>query len=370
MDPKNRCTICLCMIVKDESKVIIDCLKSVVNNIDYWVICDTGSTDGTQDIIKDFFKDKKINGELHEHKWVDFGYNRTLAFFYARGKCDYMYVIDADDRLNGDIIIDSDKYTHVNINIKYGNLFFKRVQIFNSNLQWEYVGILHEHPVLKSKNVNPTVHNLQDCYVQAGTFGNRSQDPEKYAKDAIVLEKALVDEPNNARYTYYLAQSYRDSNQNEKAIEAYKRRTLLGGNNEEIYYSYYMIGKLKIRLNRNFEDEVLYDLLRAFNYRKHRLEALYDIVIYYRQQKMYKIAFSYASMGMNIPKTTDNMMVVNEVYDWMFMDELAACAVHAGFVSLAAECMRNLMKSEHVPTPEKDRIERNLNNVLEKYPNV
>ena len=67
---------------------------------------------------------------------------------------------------------------------------------------------------------------------------------------------------------------------------------------------------------------------------------------------------------MIIPKTTDNMMVVNEVYDWMFMDELAACAVHA-LVSLAAECMRNLMKSEHVPTPEKDRIERNLNNVLE-----
>src|SRR5580704_1601575 len=57
-------TICLNMIVKNESRVIQRCLDSVKHIIDYWVIVDTGSTDGTQNVIKDFMKD--IPGDLYE----------------------------------------------------------------------------------------------------------------------------------------------------------------------------------------------------------------------------------------------------------------------------------------------------------------
>ena len=52
--------ITLCMIVKNESHIIKECLESVYKHIDYWVVSDTGSTDGTQDIIKNFFEEKKI----------------------------------------------------------------------------------------------------------------------------------------------------------------------------------------------------------------------------------------------------------------------------------------------------------------------
>ena len=72
-------TICLTMIVKNESKVIKRCFDSVKDYIDYWSICDTGSTDGTQDFIKNYFKEANIPGELHQHKWQNFGHNRTLA---------------------------------------------------------------------------------------------------------------------------------------------------------------------------------------------------------------------------------------------------------------------------------------------------
>ena len=50
-DGKTRCTICLCMIVKNESNNQRLFGFGIMNSIDYWVICDTGSTDGTQDII-------------------------------------------------------------------------------------------------------------------------------------------------------------------------------------------------------------------------------------------------------------------------------------------------------------------------------
>jgi len=47
--------LCLCMIIKNESKIIKKCLNSIADYLDYWIISDTGSTDGTQDIIKSFF---------------------------------------------------------------------------------------------------------------------------------------------------------------------------------------------------------------------------------------------------------------------------------------------------------------------------
>ena len=49
-------TICLNMIVKDESSIILNTLNNLVEHIklDYWVICDTGSTDNTAEIIKSF----------------------------------------------------------------------------------------------------------------------------------------------------------------------------------------------------------------------------------------------------------------------------------------------------------------------------
>ena len=73
-------TICLTMIVKNEIKILEKCFDSVVKYIDYWVICDTGSTDGTQNFIKKYFKKAGVPGELHETPWKNFGYNRTLAF--------------------------------------------------------------------------------------------------------------------------------------------------------------------------------------------------------------------------------------------------------------------------------------------------
>src|SRR3569623_248444 len=89
--------ICLSMIVKTEAPVIERCLTSVKPWIDHWVIIDTGSSDGTQDIIRRCMAG--ISGTLHERVWRDFAHNRNEALTLARPHGDYLFFIDADETL-------------------------------------------------------------------------------------------------------------------------------------------------------------------------------------------------------------------------------------------------------------------------------
>ncbi|MBV9108132.1 MAG: glycosyl transferase family 2, partial [Gemmatimonadetes bacterium] len=62
------------MIVRNEAHVIRRALESARPLVDAWVICDTGSTDGTPEVIAEVMAG--IPGELHHVPWVDFGHNR------------------------------------------------------------------------------------------------------------------------------------------------------------------------------------------------------------------------------------------------------------------------------------------------------
>ena len=137
----NKQTICLNMIVKNEAHLIVDSLIKLTKKItfDYWVISDTGSTDGTQELIRSFFCQLNIPGELVEHEWQDFGYNRTKALESAYNKTDYLLVFDADDELCGPFTLPflmADGYK-LNFGDQHG-ISYSRVQIVNNHKKWCY----------------------------------------------------------------------------------------------------------------------------------------------------------------------------------------------------------------------------------------
>jgi glycosyltransferase involved in cell wall biosynthesis len=222
-------TVCLAMIVKNEGHLIIDTLNHLSKFIhfDYWAINDNGSTDGTQDLIRNYFKEKGIPGELDETPWKDFAYNRTVAFNVAYKKTDYVFVWDADDEIAGDfkfptdLTADSYKFIFGN----EGGLRYSRCQLFNNHLKWHYVGVLHEYPACLEKS-GPTFDVNGNYYFISGRKGDRSKDPNKYLKDAIILEKAFHEAYEKKdgiynRYAFYTAQSYNSCGMHEKAIEFY-----------------------------------------------------------------------------------------------------------------------------------------------------
>ncbi|MCG8332870.1 MAG: glycosyltransferase family 2 protein, partial [Proteobacteria bacterium] len=83
-------TVSLCMIVKNEEKVLTRCLDSVKDLVDEIIIVDTGSTDKTKDIAL------KYTSNLYDFEWIDdFAAARNYSF--SKATMDYILWLDADD---------------------------------------------------------------------------------------------------------------------------------------------------------------------------------------------------------------------------------------------------------------------------------
>lgn len=352
--------ICLNMIVKNEAHVIARCLASVRPLIDRWVIVDTGSSDGTQDLIRRLLAD--VAGELHERPWKDFGHNRSEAIELARGHGDYLFTIDADEvlLLPADFErpkLEADAYA---LSVSYGNLRYDRVCLIDSRLPWRWVGVLHEYLDCGRPVERPL---LPGPMVQVHSDGARSRQEVqvKYAADARVLEAALRDDPDNPRYVFYLAQSYRDSDQREAALAAYERRAGMAGWDEEVWYSLYQAALLAESLGHP-ADSVLGRYLRAFEQRPHRGgETLGQLARYCRESNRHATARLFAAQAMAIaPPTGDGLFVDQSWYQWRCRDEYAVASYWSGD---AATCQREclaLLADPALPADQADRVRANL----------
>lgn len=365
MKPK----LTLCMIVKNETHIIRECLESVAPYIDYWVISDTGSTDGTQELITKFFEEKGIPGELHQDEWKGFGHNRSLALRHCDGKADYAWVIDADDKIEGNFKFPKEMTADAYV-IRMGRPEFSwwRTQIFKVESKWEYRGVLHEYPACTT-NDKPILMKIEgDYFLNARTLGARNVGitaVEKYTRDAEILEAALVDEPTNTRYMFYLGQSYFDSQQWEKSEKAYLQRAHAGGWAEEVYYSLYRVAICRAMMDKPWP-EIQASFLDAFNARPTRAEPLYHIAQVLRTKfNQPAAAFVFARTAAEIPFPKDDILfVANAIYDYAILDELGATAFYAGKPEIGYLACKKLLEEGKIPKSEIPRVQENYNQYM------
>ena len=349
-------TICLNMIVKNEAHVIRRCLDSVCPIIDYWVIVDTGSEDGTQMIIKEYMKG--VPGELHERSWVNFGHNRNEALQLAKGKADYVLFIDADDALvyEKDFKLPSLDKDFYYIMTHHNNTIYARNQLINNVLNWKWVGVLHEVVVSPEARTNDV---LLGVYNRFGADGARSHDPDKYKKDIQVLENGLRDEPHNSRYVFYLAQSYRDAGDYENSVRYYQKRIEMGGWDQEIYWSMLQVGLLE-KAQNNSPDVFLKAFTQAYEYRPKRAEPLYYMANYYRTKERYALGYLVASAAEKIPIPDDILFVEKWIYDFGVMLELSICSYWIGKYEECAQTCHRMLANPNLPENIRNCVERNL----------
>jgi glycosyltransferase involved in cell wall biosynthesis len=345
------------MIVRNECRVIKRCLESVKPLIDHWVIVDTGSRDGTQEIIRETMKG--IPGELHERPWLNFAHNRTEALTLAKGHGEFALLIDADEELiyEKDFVVpDFSEQVYI-IYIRYDTVVFHRELFVNNELDWYWEGLLHEQIHCKQKLHRVAV--MQKMYNLSKAEGQRSLDPQKYEKDAALLEAALETDPNNSRYVFYLAQSYACQKNWRKAMAAYERRSQMGGWNQEVYYSLYAHAYMQDQLK--LEPHTIIDAYaKAYQYRPSRSEGLFRIACIYFNLNHFALAKIVTKYGMGGPLSKDSMFVEPAIYQFGLMMLNADCCRALDEVEGAIQGYENVLKVQELPKEVRSDVERNI----------
>ena len=357
MELPTKKTICLNMIVKDEAHVIVDTLHNLWSYIqfDTYVVSDTGSSDNTKALIKDFFELKGISGLITDDAWLNFGHNRTVAFNHAYNKSDYVFVWDADDRIKGSFKLPSplnaDSYS-----FSFGS--YSRRQLFNNRKHWKYVGVLHECPSCceqegQEEKVTGSYH------FESNRTGARNKDPLKYLKDGQILEKAFYEaleakDSIHMRYAYYCANSYNSTTTHkDKAIEFYKKVLTLENWNQEKYNS--CIELFQLHENQGKVQEALHWLVESHKYDKTRIEGIFRLIRHYCSNQP-EVSFAYYTLIQDYVENhylTDNiaikLFVKNTEYEFYLPYFMIIVADRVKRKEVGAKMFEILFQKAHVP---------------------
>lgn len=352
--------ICLNMIVRDEAAVIERCLTSVKPHIHSWVIVDTGSTDDTPQRIERALAG--VPGQLHHRPWHNFGHNRNEALQLARGQGDYLLFIDADEQLG---VAPGVRWPALqegaySLEARFAELSYDRVSLVSTRLPWVWKGVLHEYLDAGEPVAQP---RLPGFWIEVTPDGARSGDPRKFEKDITVLEAALREEPDNARYVFYLAQSCRDAGQLDKARQHYLQRADMGGWDEEAWYSRYQAACLSERLG-HATAQVTVAYLQAYQTRPTRIEPLVALAVHHRLRSDWALSYLYARAAHETPLPTDRLFVDMPAWQWRAADERAIAAFYTGRMSEAGRLWQQLLGQTKLPAAERARIENNRQYLL------
>lgn len=310
----------LILMIKNEEKILRRCLEAVENLVDCFCICDTGSTDNTMTIAGEFL-DKRV-GNLTVEPFQNFGYNRTISFQNAQKYVKslgwnleetYGLLLDADmmfvqGKLKG-YPLTATGYKMIQLN---GNMEYYNLRITRMDFNWKCIGVTHEYWDGPSDTLGKDV-----CYIDDRNDGGCKHD--KFERDARLLEAGLEKEPQNVRYMFYLAQTYKCIGRYPDSINMYKRRIATGGWDEEIWNSYYSIGECYKGLNDIQKFECW--MLKAHAYRPHRSESIFKLTEHFRVTGAQYKAYEYCLMGLKIPFPNDILFVETWPYRGGFMYE-------------------------------------------------
>lgn len=326
-EPKTP-KLCLNMIVKNESRVIRRLLESVVDLIDSYCICDTGSTDNTVEIITQYLGEHQIPGKIVQEPFRDFGYNRSYALKQCENmeNADYILLLDADmvfwknPQLSAADFKRSLALDAYHIYQGSERFFYKNTRIVRNRMGIYYWGVTHEYVKTPDGSKYETLDRNTVFIKDIGDGGAKA---DKFERDIRLLKKGLEENPNNDRYTFYLANSYHDSGDYVNAIETYKKRIELGGWFEEVWFSYYNIGDSYKQLG-DMANAIHY-WMEGYQFLPQRLENLYEIVSHYRYYGKNQIAYLYCNMALKQLEKNPNpdyLFLKRDVYSYKLKWEM------------------------------------------------
>lgn len=247
MEGINQRLGCIIMF-KNESSCIQEMLDSTVGIVDYYVIQDNGSTDGSREIVDEFLKDKE--GFVYETEWRGFGWNRNHVlqkFQKADHRCDWLTKMDCDEQLHveeGFRLEDFDRNIPAwDIQVRSPGLIYSRSWLWSTKFNWYFEeDPCHETIHLIDDNLQnyPSGNLVKSLYHTASFQGESYRVPTKYVSDALKLEEKMLRENSfleDQYHFWYIGKSYIDASACS-TITPQQRISML--NRAVEYFEYYL----------------------------------------------------------------------------------------------------------------------------------
>jgi glycosyltransferase involved in cell wall biosynthesis len=372
-DDDRPVTLCLNMIVKNESRIIRRLLSSVVGIIDSYCICDTGSTDNTVDIICDFFSPDGpgagIEGKICSEPFKNFAYNRSWALEQCLGMSDFVLFLDADMVLRVGLTFDKQRILRpvgqggdafMMMQGQDGGLLYENVRIVRNQPEYSYSGVTHEY-INRPADCKLEILPRSALFIE--DIGDGGAKADKAERDIRLLEQGLIDEPQlTDRYLFYLANTYLDNGRNEEAIAMYDRRLAMGGGwDQELWHCCFKKGTAYQRLGKM--GDAVNAWLDAYDYCPLRIENIYEIVKYKRESGKNKTAMSFYELA------NGKLAIANtQIHTFLFYDESVALyklayeyTILAAYVGRTDICKEVITVLNHEPQGFMvDNVLRNL----------
>ena len=360
-------TLGLSQIVKNEAHVITRMLDSAAHILDYITIVDTGSTDNTEEVIKNWAKEHNIPCDIHHREFDNFENCRNYAMQMSKDKTDYSFWLDADEILHVDPKqfdknkLDKDLYM---FNTNIGAMKYTRNELWTNKKNFKWYGPVHEFIVPGEGNDQKSMSSgiAPGINVEVKMDGGSWKDvvSTKYRTHASMLEDYIDNKDRDPRWVFYTAQSYHDSacvlnNEAEnkerlrRAIKYYKERlSMPTGYHEERFYAQFRIGTVMYRLQRPWI-EVKDQLLKAYSMDPVRGEPYRIIIEHYQQLGDWNMAYLYSKAAYEIfnqknPYPNRVLFVDNTLYTWRFAEFYANSCYYTNRKKEASHLYRQLMK--------------------------
>ncbi len=341
----------LCMIVRDEAHGIAQTLRSFAPFVDRFTILDTGSTDGTQEVVRQTLEG--VPGVLQEEPFVDFATSRNRVLALHGEVTAFTIMPDSDDRLLGGEALRSflvarraDPDPAYLTYLRRGDLSYFLPLVLRAAVGWRYHGAVHEHvgPVFGADSLAQTeIPGVQ--VVQDQTPRSLEASRRRWTRDLALLRAQLAQAPGDARVLFYLAQTYECLGQRAEAVQTYERRIEVGGWSEEVFESRLRRAKLLGELGRPWPD-VQQAYLEAFGADPARAEPLVQIAQHWYDRDDHALTYLFARRAAELPRPRRLLFVDESAYEFRAADLAAISGFYLGGDarseggSLARRCVR------------------------------
>lgn len=349
------------MIVKDESRGIVETIASVRDVVDYYCILDTGSTDATVSLIRTTFGDTP--GHMYHEPFVDFSTSRNRAIELEGGHSTFALMLSGDEVLhNGSklrlflqtkVRNGSDAY---DVQIMMGTTYeYMSTRLHRTATPWFYVGNTHEY--LTNAWGDVAVERVPGVSIYHNVSANSNTEKHhRWLEDERLLLESWAEVPRH-RTAFLLGQTYAALRNWSHAFTWYELRWKMGLREEEVYESRYQMAKMaeQLPLYEWFEIEKIY--LSALEHKPTRVESLYDLAYHYYELEDYETSYDYLARAIqvNIPVGL-SLYVRRELYSYNVPDLMGTVAWFVNEMSVGRASVLRALEYK----PNDPRLLKNL----------